>query len=101
MALEELDLKESPDGITIKVKVQPRASKNAIAGLLGGCLKLSLTSPPVEGAANAACIEFVAALCGVAKSKVTIVSGRKSREKIVQVAGTTKAAFLSALAGKV
>lgn len=101
MAFEELDLKESPDGITIKVKVQPRASKNAIAGLLGDSLKVSLTSPPVEGAANAACVEFFADLCGVAKSKVTIVSGQKSREKIVRVAGITKAAFLSILTGKV
>lgn len=101
MAFAELDLKESADGITVKVKVQPRASKSAIAGLIGDSLKVSLTSPPVDGAANAACTVFFADLCGVAKSKVTIVSGQKSREKIIKVAGITKAAFLSMLTDKV
>ena len=69
------------------VKVHPRAKKNAITGELGDALKLSLTSPPVEGRANKACIEFFAKLLKVPRSSVTIASGQTGRHKVIRVAG--------------
>ena len=82
-----IPLQESADGIRFAVKVHPRAKKNAITGELGDALKLSLTSPPVEGRANEACIEFFAKLLNVPRSSVTIASGQTSRQKFVGVSG--------------
>ena len=98
MDLAALDVRENADGVTFRVRVQPRASRSAITGLAAGSIRLALTSPPVEGAANAACAEYFAALCGVAKSRVTIVAGAKSRDKTVKIAGLGKTAFLASLA---
>jgi uncharacterized protein len=97
LKLDALDCREVSDGITFKVKVQPRASRNAVLGMLGDSLKLALTSPPVEGAANSACIAFFAKLFSVGKSCVTIVSGQKSREKVIKIAGLDKAGFFAVL----
>jgi hypothetical protein len=72
-------------GVTFAVKVHPRAKKNAITGELGTALKLSLTSPPVDGRANEACIEFLANLLKVPRSSVTIASGQTSRQKVIRV----------------
>jgi uncharacterized protein (TIGR00251 family) len=82
---------ETPDGATFAVKVHPRAKKNAITGELGDALKLSLTTPPVEGRANEACIEFFANLLKVPRSSVTIASGERSRTKVVRVVGLSAA----------
>jgi uncharacterized protein (TIGR00251 family) len=82
---------ETPDGATFAVKVHPRAKKNAITGELGDALKLSLTTPPVEGRANEACIEFFANLLKVPRSSVTIASGERSRMKVVRVVGLSAA----------
>jgi uncharacterized protein (TIGR00251 family) len=71
--------------VTIRVKVHPRAKKDAITGIVGDALKLSLTSPPVDGKANAACIRFFAELFGISRSVVTIISGQTSRNKVIQV----------------
>jgi hypothetical protein len=71
------------------VKVHPRAKNNAIAGEFGDALKLSLTAPPVEGAANEACIEFFAKLLKLPRSSVTIASGQSSRNKVIRIAGVT------------
>lgn len=77
------------DGVIISVYVQPRASKNEVVGLQGDELKLRLTSPPVEGAANKLCREFLAKLLGVAKGQVSLVFGDKSRHKRLLVRGVT------------
>ena len=82
-----IPIQESGGGVTFAVKVHPRAKKNAITGELGDALKLSLTSPPVEGRANDACIEFFAKLLKVPRSSVTIASGQRSRAKLIRVAG--------------
>jgi uncharacterized protein (TIGR00251 family) len=80
---------ETADGVTFAVKVHPRAKKNAITGELGEALKVSLTTPPIEGRANQACVEFLAKLLKVPRSSVTIASGQTSRNKVVRVAGLT------------
>jgi uncharacterized protein (TIGR00251 family) len=82
-----IPIQESSGSVTFAVKVHPRAKKNAITGELGDALKLSLTSPPVEGRANEACVEFFAKLLKVPRSSVTIASGQTSRRKLIRVAG--------------
>ena len=80
---------ETAGGITFAIKVHPRAKKNAITGEFGDALKVSLTTPPIEGRANDACIEFFAKLLKVPRSSVTIASGQTSRNKVVRIAGVT------------
>ena len=80
-------LKPVSNGTVVSLYIQPRASKNEVIGEQNGALKVRLTSPPVEGAANKLCCEFIAKLCGVAKRDVSILSGDKSRHKRVLVLG--------------
>jgi uncharacterized protein (TIGR00251 family) len=82
-----IPIKTSASAISFAVKVHPRAKKNAITGTVGDALKLSLTSPPVDGRANQACIDFFAELFAVSRTSVTIAAGESSRNKIVRVAG--------------
>jgi uncharacterized protein len=84
-----INLNESPTGITFAVKVHPRARKNAITGQVGDALKIALTAPPVDGNANAACMDFLAKLLNAPRSSVTIASGQNSRNKVIRVAGMT------------
>ena len=81
---------ESGGGVIFAVRVIPRSSRNAFAGVQGDALKVKLTAPPVEGAANAALIAFLADRLGVRKSAVSIVSGERSRSKTVRVEGVTR-----------
>jgi uncharacterized protein (TIGR00251 family) len=79
--------------------VQPRAAKNEIVGLHDGYLKLRLTAPPVEGAANEALIRFIADALGLPRRQVTVVAGSTGRRKILAIEGAT-AAQLAALASQ-
>jgi uncharacterized protein (TIGR00251 family) len=80
-------IRESDEGVTLSVRIHPRARKNAITGEMGDALKVSLTSPPLEGRANEACIEFFAKLLKVPRSSVSIASGQSSRNKTIRVVG--------------
>jgi uncharacterized protein len=84
-----ITIRENAGGVSFAVKVQPRAKRNGLAGVVGEALKLALTAPPVEGKANAACIEFLAALLNVPPTSVTIVAGHSSRNKSVRVTGVS------------
>ncbi|MGI9104426.1 MAG: DUF167 domain-containing protein [Terriglobales bacterium] len=86
-----IPVKDTASGALFAVKIHPRAKKNAITGVLGDALKLSLTAPPVEGRANAACIEFLAELLNLPRSSITIAAGESSRNKVIRVAGLTAA----------
>ncbi len=79
--MKPLLIKDHPEGLLLSVRVQPKASRNAISGVHGEALKISLTAPPVEGAANKACIAFVAKKLGLPKSAVAILSGQTNRNK--------------------
>ena len=85
--MDDLSLTVSADGVTFSVRLTPRASKNEIVGIQAGALRVRLTAPPVEGAANAALIEFIAERLRVRKSAISIISGERSRNKIVRVSG--------------
>ncbi len=75
------------DGIVLNLHIQPRASKNEVCGVQDNALKIRLTSPPVDGAANKLCREFLADLFGVSKSAVELISGETSRHKRVLIKG--------------
>lgn len=79
-------LRWQQDNLIIAVKVQPRASRVGVIGLHGEAIKIALNQPPVEGAANRALCEWLAGEFKVAKGKVTLVAGEKSRNKRVQIA---------------
>ncbi|MFC1489527.1 DUF167 domain-containing protein [Thermodesulfobacteriota bacterium] len=76
-------MKENTRGVKFKVFVQPRSSKNMIAGLHGDALKIRLTAPPVDNAANKMCIQFLSKSLQVSKSSIEIISGHTSRTKMV------------------
>jgi len=82
-----IPVRESGVSVSFAVKVQPRARKNAIAGVVGDALKLAVTAPPVEGKANQAVIEFFAEFFAIPRSSVSIASGETSRNKVVRVNG--------------
>ena len=82
-----IPIRDTPQGSTFAVRVQPRARRNAIMGEIGNALKLALTAPPVEGRANEACIEFLTEFLKVPRSSVTIAAGETSRNKVISIAG--------------
>ncbi|WP_243372427.1 DUF167 domain-containing protein [Geotalea sp. SG265] len=92
---DSLKITETADGVIFTVHVQPRASRNGICGIQGDELKLRLTAPPVEDAANKLCIELLAKAVGVAKSRVTLAAGAKSRHKTIRIEGVSKETVLS------
>ena len=76
-----------PGGVRVRLRVQPRASRTELAGIHGDALRVRLTAPPVDGAANAALVRFLAERLGVARAAVRLVSGESSRSKVVEVVG--------------
>ena len=78
-----LFIQENSRGVKFKVFVQPRSSKNMITGLHGDALKIKLTAPPVDNAANKMCIKFLSKSLQVSKSSIEIISGHTSRTKMV------------------
>lgn len=83
----------TPDegNITISVRVIPRSSRNEISGLVGDAIKVKLTAPPVEGAANEHLIRFLAKSLDINRARIRIASGERSREKLVAFSGLTVA----------
>jgi uncharacterized protein (TIGR00251 family) len=77
----------APASVRLSLRVTPRASRDELRRNPDGTLTLRLTAPPVEGAANAACCAYLADLFGVNKSRVRVVVGEKSRDKVVEVEG--------------
>ena len=71
--------------LLLNIKVQPRASKDELAEVLGDCLKVRITAPPVDGAANKHLIAFLAKVFKVSKSQITLISGETGREKRLRV----------------
>jgi len=84
-------VRDTPQGAQFAVRVTPRASRTAIAGIYGegaaAALKIALQAPPVEGKANAALIKFLSDLLGVPRSAVSIRAGEHARGKTVVAAG--------------
>jgi hypothetical protein len=87
-----LDLRETPSGLTLRVRVQPRASREGLLGEREGALVVRLTAPPLEGRANQALARLLGKALGVAPSAVRVVRGETGRDKLVAVAGVSAAA---------
>ena len=79
------------DSVSLSIHVQPKASRTRIAGLHGDAVKLCITSPPVDGKANAAVIQFFAKLFKIPRAAVTLASGEASRDKRIILAGISAA----------
>jgi uncharacterized protein len=86
-----IEIVETKAGVTIKVRVAPRASRDAIEGDYEGALKIRLTAPPVDDRANDALRRLLAERLNVPVSAVRIVAGEKSRTKRVEIAGVASA----------
>ncbi len=82
-------LRETTGGTLISVKLQPRASKNEIAPPLGDELKIKVTAPPVDAAANQALVELLAEKLDCARNRIELVRGHKSRHKTIKLHGFT------------
>jgi uncharacterized protein (TIGR00251 family) len=94
-------LQTLPDGsLLLRLLVQPKASRNEIAGLHDNALKLRLTTPPIEGRANKAVIAFIAKLLHLPKSSVTIRSGLQNRNKELLISGGDEQRVRQILLGK-
>jgi uncharacterized protein len=85
-----LEVQERDGAAIFPVRVQPRASKDEIAGEMGGALKVRLRAPAVEDRANEALVEFLAQLLKTPKSAVRILSGDRSRTKRIEIRGVTR-----------
>jgi uncharacterized protein len=85
-----LEIQERDGAAIFPVRVQPRASKDEIAGEMSGALKVRLRAPAVENRANEALVEFLAQLLKTPKSAVRILSGDRSRTKRIEIRGVTR-----------
>ncbi len=83
--MAQLWFRETANGVSFKVHVQPRAARNRFQGMHDDALKISLTAPPVEGAANRLCRDFIAELLDLPRALIEVVGGHKSRRKKIHV----------------
>jgi uncharacterized protein len=80
-------LRVQPDGVLLSVKLQPRASANEIGEALGNELRIKVTAPPVDAAANEALIKLLAQQLHCPRNRVDLVRGHTSRHKTVKLYG--------------
>ncbi len=92
-----VETQERDGAVIFAVRVQPRASKDEIAGEMGGALKVRLRAPAVEDRANEALVEFLADLLKTSRSAVSILSGERSRVKRIEIRGVTRQQVLNLL----
>jgi uncharacterized protein len=88
-----MQIKPWENGIRFSAIIQPRSSKNEVTGVYKDALKIRLTSTPVDGKANKACLHFFAKWLGISPSKISIVQGFSSKSKTIEVADLTKEQF--------
>ena len=91
-------LREHPDGALLRVHAQPRASRNAVAGIHGDALKIAVQAPPVDGVANEAIREFLAELFAIPRARVSLRAGETSRRKTFQLHGVSAEAVRARVA---
>ena len=90
-----LGVKKGTTGLEVALHVQVRARSSSITGLHGRALKLKIAAPPLDNAANEAIVSFFSSLLSVPKSRIRIVSGQKSRHKILRIDGLSLEDFLA------
>jgi uncharacterized protein (TIGR00251 family) len=84
-----------PGGVELLVLVQPRASRTRVVGEHDGRLKVALSAPPVDGAANEALVDFLADALGVRRAEIALLDGQASRRKRLTVRGVAPAQVLA------
>ncbi|HYK92126.1 MAG TPA: DUF167 domain-containing protein [Acidobacteriota bacterium] len=89
MSDTRLSIRQVDSAVEVALHVQPRARRDEIVGLFNGALKLKLCAPPVNDAANRAVIDFFASLLNLPKSRLQIISGMKSRSKVLRIESIT------------
>ena len=89
------------NGIRLSTIIQPRSSKNEVIGIYNNALKIRLTSPPVDGVANKACIRFFSKLLEISPSEIRIVQGVSSRNKTIEIISLTEKKFREILKTKI
>lgn len=82
-------LQPHAEGVLVHLKVQPRASRDAVEGVMGGELKVRVTAPPVDSAANEAVVKLLAEWLDCPKSAVALLRGQTGRHKVALVRGRT------------
>jgi len=92
-----LTLRATASGCTLNVRVHPGARRNAITGTHDGALKISLTTPPTDGRANAALISFLAETLNIPRAAITLTTGATSRTKTLHLEALTPDALTTAL----
>ena len=88
--MSTLKVQPTVRGVRVSVRVQPRASTTGVVGIHGDAIRVRLTAPPVDGAANQALIELLRKTLGIPAGAITIVSGLSSRTKVVELEGVTE-----------
>src|SRR5262245_34215055 len=86
------------DGVSLAIKLQPRASRTEIGALEGPELRIKVTAPPVEAAANEALLRLLAETLGCPRSQIQFVRGQTSRHKVVRIHGVAPSQVLRVLA---
>jgi uncharacterized protein len=97
MIFQPLEITSSADGVQFLVRVQPRASRDEISGVMNGAMKMRLQAPALEDRANEALVEFLAGLLKTPKAAVRILSGERSRNKRIEIRGVTQQQVLELL----
>jgi uncharacterized protein len=85
-----LEVATTQDGVVFSVRVQPRASRNEVSGIIDGAMKVRLQAPALENRANVALCEYLAQLLKTPKSAVRILGGERSRIKCIAIRGVTE-----------
>jgi len=95
--MEQLIIQQAGSAVVFSVKVVPRSSRTAIAGILGGMLKVKVAAAPERGRANDSLVEFLADTLSVKKNAVRITSGQTSPVKTIEVTGVSTEILLGKL----
>jgi uncharacterized protein len=80
-------IQQTSEGVLLRLKVQPRSSRNEIVGAHGDVIRIRLTAPPVEGAANEALIRFLASKLRLSPASIRLDRGRTGRTKLITILG--------------
>jgi uncharacterized protein (TIGR00251 family) len=95
--MNQLKVQQANNSVVFSVKVVPRSSRTALAGVLNGMLKVKLAAPPEKGKANQSLIEFLADTAGVKKNAVKIVYGLTSPVKTIEIKDVSAECLLKKL----
>jgi uncharacterized protein (TIGR00251 family) len=93
-------LRVEADGLLLSIRLQPRASANEIGTPLGNELRIKVTAPPVDSAANEALVRFLADTLDCPRNRIELVRGHKSRHKVLKLHGISAESVLAKFAAR-